>query len=63
MEERIKKTLKSLGARNLKPHFAENCNEARRLMLNLISRVFHWISFWNSEEGTFPLTHGFGFRI
>jgi len=38
MEEEIKKTLKSLGARNLKPYFAENCKEARDLMLNLIPR-------------------------
>ena len=38
MEEEIKKTLKSLGARNLIPHFVKSCKEARELMLNLIPR-------------------------
>lgn len=38
MKEEIKKTLKSLGARNLIPHFVKSCKEARELMLNLIPR-------------------------
>jgi hypothetical protein len=37
MEEGIQATLKSLEARNLKAHFAENCREARSLLLKLIS--------------------------
>lgn len=38
MEEEIKKTLKSLEARNIKGWFTNNSEEARDLMLNLISR-------------------------
>jgi hypothetical protein len=36
MEKAIKTTLKSLEARNLKAHFAENCKEARSIMLKLV---------------------------
>jgi hypothetical protein len=36
MEKMIKAALKSLEARNLKAHFAENCKEARSLMLKLV---------------------------
>lgn len=38
MEEAIKKTLKSLEARNLRAWFAKNCKEARDRMLDMISR-------------------------
>ena len=36
MEKMIRTTLKSLEARNLKSHFAENCKEARSLVLKLV---------------------------
>jgi hypothetical protein len=38
MEENIQKTLKSLQARGMKGWFANDCREARRRMLNIISK-------------------------
>lgn len=38
MEEAIKKTLKSLEARNLNALFAKDCKEARKLILDLIPK-------------------------
>jgi hypothetical protein len=38
MEQAIEKTLKSLEARNLRPWFAKDCEEARNVILDLIPR-------------------------